>query len=436
MTKQTNAADVSPANDKTIEHETPTDYRVRFAVGTSIFFEGDTRDHVYIVESGAVELSTELKGERLPLVTLGAGEVFGEMALMGPGKRTASATATEDTELFVIPRDMIIGRLHNADPLIGLLMSLLIDRYRKTRHQSIEDALGRDVVPHFSPVGDAQDDAPFIQSWMAQKEVALKELKTAQEIRTAIKKNEFVPFIQPIVTLPEGKLVGFESLIRWEHPERGLVPPFEFIPVAERTNCVQELDMLMLRHACRVVPKINEAMSNPSVPVFISVNLSGVHFEKETIINDVREIMEDTGVNPAFIKLEITESALVNEPMVAEVALKELKALGFKIALDDFGTGYSSLSYLHTFSIDTIKIDRSFVQQIHDDAKSLNIVRAIVQLSKTFDLDIIAEGIEEKEEIFALNAIGCDMGQGYFFSRPMPVEDAFKFIESKHDAKR
>lgn len=408
-----------------------SDYRLVFDKGMQIFAEGDNRDHVYIVEQGEVELSTEVEGEKLPLVTLGPGEIFGEMALMGPGKRSASAYAAEQTELFIIPRDLIMGRLHGVDPLIGLLMSLLIDRYRDTRHQSINEALGRRDVPHFSPLDKGGHDTPFVKDWRAQKEVALKELKLAQEIQVAIERSEFVPFIQPIVTLPDEKLVGFESLIRWEHPERGLVPPFEFIPVAERTNCVQALDMLMLRHACELAPKINEAMGNPEKPVFISVNLSGVHFEKKDVVDEIRSIIKDTKVNPAFIKLEITESALVNEPMVAEKALTELKKLGVRIALDDFGTGYSSLGYLHTFSIDTIKIDRSFVQHIHSDPKSLNIVRAIVGLSKTFDLDIIAEGIESKDEIGVLNGIGCDMGQGYHFSRPMPVDDAFEFIKNR-----
>lgn len=425
---------MQPVNAETKSISASEDYKAMYRTDDVIFTQGDSRDHVYIIEHGAVELSLTDKDDKLPLATLGAGEIFGEMALMGPGTRTATAIAIEDTEVFVIPRDLIAGRLHGIDPLIGLLMSLLIDRYRKTRHQSVEQALGRDDVPHFSPLEDMEDiDTPFVKDWMVQKDIALKELKLAREIGQAVERQEFVPFIQPIVTLPDEQLVGFESLIRWEHPERGLVPPFEFIPVAERTNCVQDLDMLMLRHACELAPQLNEAMGNPAKPLFVSVNLSGVHFEKKDIVDEIKHILKDTAVNPAFIKLEITESALVNEPMVAEKALKELKKLGLKIALDDFGTGYSSLSYLHTFSIDTIKVDRSFVQQIHSDAKSLNIVRAIVGLSKTFDLDIIAEGIENKDEIIALNGIGCDMGQGYHFSRPMPVVEAFEYIKEKYE---
>jgi EAL domain-containing protein (putative c-di-GMP-specific phosphodiesterase class I) len=160
----------------------------------------------------------------------------------------------------------------------------------------------------------------------------------------------------------------------------------------------------------------------------VSVNLSGVHFDQEDFSSQIDSIIKESGVNPAQIVLEITESALMGSPAVAEKVLKDIRRLGLRVALDDFGTGYSSLGYLHRFSIDILKVDRSFVQDIHNNAKSLDVVRAIVSLSKTFNLKIIAEGIESEKEIYSLAGLGCDNGQGYYFSRPLPVDKAFEFV--------
>jgi EAL domain-containing protein (putative c-di-GMP-specific phosphodiesterase class I) len=402
--------------------------------GTVIFSENDTRDNAYIVERGEVEISTIRDGQRVALVRLGAGEVFGETALLGPGQRSATATTTEDTEVYTISPQILQGRIMQIDPLVGLLMSLLVNRYRRWRYVSPEDAavktiMGDESVRREEEVLDSVNRADdFLQDLEKQKQIALSELRMAQEISQAVIGNQFVPYLQPIVSLPERKVVGFEALIRWMHPEKGMIPPLDFIPVAERTQVVWDLDMLMLKHACDLLPRLQAATGKNGKKLYVSVNLSGVHFDSDTLATRVGEIVKSSGTDPSQIVLEITESALMGDPAVAEKALRELRALGLRVALDDFGTGYSSLGYLHRFEIDILKIDRTFVQAIQKNKKSLDVVRAIIFLAKTFGLDLVGEGIENDHEADSLAALGCGCGQGYLFSKPLPSEKAVEFV--------
>lgn len=401
--------------------------RTVYPKGSVIFREEDLRDNAYIVESGVVEITTTRNGKQVPLVRLGKGEVFGETALLGDGPRSATAIAVEDTEVFTISPRLLRDRVMGLDPLVGLLMSLLVNRYRQWRFVSPEVAENIGAVTNDTDDGNGVLGADFLQDLQQQKNTALDELRMSQEIIRAIDNREFVPYLQPIVTLPDQKLVGFEALIRWQHPERGMVAPNSFIAVAERTQVVRTLDMLMLRYVCEILPDLQKTAGDD---VYVTVNLSGAYFDDNTIVDDIRRVLHDTAANPAHIVVEVTESALMNEPAVAEQVLAEIKALGLRIALDDFGTGYSSLGYLHRFPIDILKIDRTFVRDIDSNRKSLDVVRAIVSLARTFNLKIVGEGIEDGSQIEALAAIGCDYGQGYFFSKPVPVSAAHDFIRT------
>lgn len=399
--------------------------RTSFRKGDIIFREEDDRDNAYIIEGGMVEISTLRQGERKALVRLGKGEVFGETALLGDGKRSATAVAVEDTEVFLISPDFLRERIMHLDPLVGLLMSLLVSRYQQWRYKAVTG----DTEDMPAPQAQKSVDL-FMDDLQKQKETALNELRLAQEITQAIDNNQFSAFLQPIVTLPDQKLVGFESLIRWNHPTRGMVSPMEFVPVAERTNVVWDLDMMMLKRACEIVPQLQKMSGQNARKLYVSVNLSGAHFDNPNIAEEIGNILKSSAIDPAQVVFEITESALMGDPKVAEQVLVNVKNLGVRIALDDFGTGYSSLGYLHRFPIDILKIDRSFVQQIESNRKSLDIVRAIVSLAKTFNLSIVGEGIESDNEIFALSGIGCDYGQGYLFSKPMPAEKALEFVQA------
>lgn len=392
----------------------------RFGKGEHIFSIGDMRKNAYIIDHGEVSI---LDKDGNVLCVLKAGEIFGEMALVDVGVRTANAVASADTNAFVIPRKMIEQRMHGIDPMISLLIGLLIERYRVTRihmPESIREEGAEELVEKLNKSQTSEGLQTFLNT-QAFKETALHELSMEQELRQALMKKEFVPFLQPIVELPSRKIIGFEALIRWNHPERGIVGPFEFVPVAERTGVVQLLDMMMIEKACEALPDL---LSAAGYDIYVGVNLSGINFESTDMLSSIGNILKLYNTEPKHIRLEITESALIDDPQGAEDILKGLKDLGLKIALDDFGTGYSSLSYLHKFSIDTIKIDRAFIDKIDQNPKSLDIVRAIIGLAKTFKLETVAEGIERDEEAVAVGSLGCDRGQGYYFSKPVSVAEA------------
>ncbi len=393
----------------------------RFEEGEKIFSIGEVRKNAYIIDHGEVNI---LDKDGKVLCVLKAGDIFGEMALVDAGARTANAIAAKDTNAFVIPRKMIEKRMHGLDPMISLLIGLLIERYRVTRihmPESIREEGVEYLVEKLAKNQGTEELQTFLNT-QAYKETAMHELSMEQELRQALMKKEFVPFLQPIVELPSRKIIGFEALIRWNHPERGIVGPFEFVPVAERTGVVQLLDMMMIEKACEALPDLLAAAGHDDI--YVGVNLSGINFETTDMLSSIGNILKLYDTDPKHLRLEITESALIDDPQGAEEILKGLKDLGLKIALDDFGTGYSSLSYLHKFSIDTIKIDRAFVDKIDQNPKSLDIVRAIIGLAKTFKLETVAEGIERDEEAVAVGSLGCDRGQGYYFSKPVSIDEA------------
>jgi EAL domain-containing protein (putative c-di-GMP-specific phosphodiesterase class I) len=203
--------------------------------------------------------------------------------------------------------------------------------------------------------------------------------------------------------------------------------PNDFIPAAERTGIVQHLDRMMLDRACEILPQLRQ-LGSAAEKLFISVNMSGINFGVADVLQTVKNILAAHDADPACIKLEVTESALIGDPEAAENTLNDLRALGLETALDDFGTGYSSLSYLHRFAFDTIKIDRAFVMGLNEEgSRSVDIVRAVIALARNFGLSVVAEGVEEDEDAQILKALGCDMAQGYLYSKPLPVEDALAF---------
>ncbi|MCW5959553.1 MAG: EAL domain-containing protein [Pyrinomonadaceae bacterium] len=263
---------------------------------------------------------------------------------------------------------------------------------------------------------------------MHARAVTLLQLET--DLRYAIDRDELCAYYQPIIDLDSLVLTGFEALIRWNHPRRGLVPPGEFIPVSEETGLIVPITLWMLRSTCRQMVEWQK-LSTLNQSLVLSVNLSGKHFAHRDLVSQVHNIIVETGIAPQCLKLEITESAVMENAEMVTSMLKQLKALGIQLSIDDFGTGYSSLSYLHRFPIDTLKVDRSFVSTMENGTENGEIVRTIVGLAKTLGMNVIAEGIETIHQIHQLRILGCEYGQGYLFSRPVPSEEALKLIESR-----
>ncbi|MEH1840143.1 MAG: EAL domain-containing protein [Nostoc sp.] len=245
----------------------------------------------------------------------------------------------------------------------------------------------------------------------------LLELETA--LRNALlKQEEFRLEYQPIISLTSGKIIGFEALIRWHHPKRGLVSPQDFIPLAEETGMIVTIGQWVLYEACHQMHKWHKQFPN-SLSLTMSVNFSGKQITQPDVFKQVKHILQETGLNPGSLKLEITETLLMDNFELATTVLSQLTALNIELHMDDFGTGYSSLNYLHRLPIKTLKIDRSFVSNIGSRGENLEIVRAIVTLAHNLDMSVTAEGIETVEQLAQLKALQCDYGQGYFFLAPM-----------------
>ena len=246
-------------------------------------------------------------------------------------------------------------------------------------------------------------------------ERAMAALRIENELRRALERGELRVHYQPIVELSSSKILGVEALVRWEHRERGLVPPSEFIPLAEETGLVVPLGHWVLDEACRALSTLPERIT-------LSVNLSGRQLLQPEFCTELKEMLARCRIDPSRLRLELTESMLIGNGAAAIAALTQLRGTGVRLCIDDFGTGYSSLSYLHELPIDSLKIDRSFVGAMGDDERKIKIVQSILVLGKALGIDVVAEGVETQEQVDVLRRLGCERAQGYFFARPVPLE--------------
>ena len=259
-------------------------------------------------------------------------------------------------------------------------------------------------------------------------EKLLKRLKLENKLRKALRNDEFLLHYQPQVDIAIGKVVGIEALVRWQNPEEGLIFPGEFIPVAEETGLIVPLGEWVLRAACRQ----NRMWQDEGLKrMTVSVNISMRQFRQKDFVSTVARILEETGLEPKYLELELTESVIMGDAEVIIKILQELKAMGIRLAIDDFGTGYSSLVYLKRMPIDMLKIDQSFVRDIVADPNDAAIIRATIQVARSLNLDFIAEGVETDEQLEMLRGLGCYKMQGYLFSRPLPPQGVMGFLRKE-----
>ncbi len=256
---------------------------------------------------------------------------------------------------------------------------------------------------------------------------AVDRMETEAEIRGGIERGEFIVFYQPKIAFDTGEIMGFEALLRWNHPTRGLIGPARFIPIAEETGLIVPLGYWILREACVQTAAWQRTCASESLT--ISVNISSRQFTESDLISRIAEIVQESGIHPGTLDLEITESIVMQNPDAASAILLKIKDLGIKLSMDDFGTGYSSLSYLQRFPFDTIKIDRSFVSALESPDKSRELVKTIVTLAHNFNMTVVAEGVETDSQSTELKAMGCQQAQGYLFSRPVDAVAAGSLIE-------
>ena len=303
---------------------------------------------------------------------------------------------------------------------IGIAMS-------ETGYERPEDMLrDADIAMYRAKARGGASHEVFDRS-MHSRAVDLLRMET--ELRRAIERHEFQVYYQPVVSLDTGHISGFEALIRWNHPERGLVPPIEFIRMSEETGMIIEIDRYVLREACRQLKDWRSRIPGTET-LSVSVNLSVKQFSRSDLADHVRSAVNEFGLEPSALRLEITETVLLDSTPAATGQIEQLSSEGFRIYLDDFGTGYSSLSYLHRFPVDTLKIDRSFVMGMKADGGGREIVRTIVALAQNLDLHVIAEGVETALQRDALRELQCEFAQGYMFSKPVDATKAEGMLRS------
>ncbi|MFQ5484077.1 MAG: EAL domain-containing protein [Desulfobacterales bacterium] len=397
-----------------------------FLRGSKIFRDGEPGNCAYLIEKGSVEISSHRKGKKIVLATLSEGELLGEMALIDNSVRSATATALEETEVVVISLDYLKNKFDQADPMLKLLLNVILGRFRATQRKLLGQATDKECF--------AAETASGIENQIYKKdqERVITDLRFKKELEHALIHKEFELHYQPIIALNDGSISSFEALIRWNHPIRGLIPPNQFVGFAEETGLITPIGIWVFQEACNALNSFHARHSPKDrqlPPIAVSVNASTRQLFEPEFIEKIPSVLQKTGIDPKYIHLEITETLLMENPDLATITLNKIKEMGIKLVIDDFGTGYSSLSYLHRFPIQTLKIDRSFVITMLENTGSMEIVRAVAGLAHNLGIEIIAEGVETREQLSQVCDLKCDYAQGYHFSRPIPISVALKLLE-------
>jgi EAL domain-containing protein (putative c-di-GMP-specific phosphodiesterase class I)/CRP-like cAMP-binding protein len=383
--------------------------------GDVIIKQGDKGESAYIIEKGRVEIVIEkANGLYHSVGTRGAGTIIGEMALVDNEPRIATVKALEECSLLEITKSDFLRRLKSADPVIQMISQVILTRYR--------DTLTRAAILKETSAYPTPED---LERGYLENTNAVESIVIANEFRAAIGTEQLSLHYQPIINLKSGMIDGFEALMRWNHPEKGNISPAVFIPIAEDSGLIVEASRWALREACRALRRM-EGRVGLERDLFMSVNFSSTDFAEENFLDQLYTILSETDIEPHKVHLEITERLLMDQPQNAKDTLTLCRKAGLGISIDDFGTGYSSLSYLHYYPINTLKIDQSFIRNMHEDKGSLELVKSIIALGTNMNMKIIAEGVETQEDATALNEMGCDHAQGYYFSRPESEKDITK----------
>jgi diguanylate cyclase (GGDEF)-like protein/PAS domain S-box-containing protein len=378
--------------------------------------------------------------DRFKIINDSLGHDFGDQLLCAVAQRLLENVREADTVARLGGDEFVILLAEVAEVEdVGLIARKILDNLSRpyqigNREIIITASLGISLYPNDSDNGALlirnadiamyrakRDDRSNFCFYTAEMNKHIQEtLDLEGELRHALERQEFSLHYQPKVDLSSGCVIGCEALVRWRHPQRGLVSPADFIPLAEETGLIVPLGAWVMKEACQQA-RDWQAMGLPSIGV--AVNLSSRQFRKGDLPQVVREILQETGLEPRLLELELTESIVMDNPAKAEQTMRILKEMGVKLSLDDFGTGYSSLNYLRRFPVDSLKIDRSFIRDVATDPSGASVVTSIIDIAHNLGLTAVSEGVETREQLAFLVDRSCDMFQGYLFSKPLPAED-------------
>jgi diguanylate cyclase (GGDEF)-like protein len=375
--------------------------------------------------------------DRFKVINEGLGHGVGDQLLIAVGKRLSSCLRPSDTVARVAGDEFVILVEEIAEPadarkvgdrLLNELRAPFVVGGREVfsgcsigiacgnaGYAFPEDIL-RDADTALSRA-KALGRGRWVEFDPSMHDRAVELLQLETDLRRALERGELRLHYQPVVSLTTGQITGAEALVRWQHPQRGLIAPASFIPLAEETGLIIGIGEWVLRTACRQAKSWQQTRGLPELE--IGVNLSSKQFQLPGLVGLVGSVLSETGLSPRCLRLEVTESLLMSREPHIEDAMTGLRAMGVRIDLDDFGTGYSSLSYLHQFPIDTLKIDRSFIQRMGETEEGLEIVHTILALAKSLDMEVVAEGVETEHQLRTLRQMQCAYAQGYHLSRPL-----------------
>lgn len=383
-----------------------------FKVGEIIFRQGDPGSCAYIIESGLVQISVRKNGEDFPLVILGEGEIFGEMAILDCLPRSATAKVIETCRLSVISQESLVARIQASDPIVRLLVSMFIRRAR-----------------NMSGLGPAVSDSSHLEKFDStgkHDKEALDQVRFEAEINLGFSRNEFVMNYQPIVDLKTSLTTGYEALIRWNSPSLGMVSPDRFIGIIEESALMIPVGRWIIEQSLNDLIKLENKIQRP---ITMSINISPRQFADPGFIEHLEQSRKWRKLKSSQIRLEITEKMFLSGAAAIGV-IEQCRKLGYRISLDDFGTGYSSIAYLRELQLDVLKVDQSFTRSVLNDRKARSITQAIISLAAALGLDCIVEGVENIDTAKMLLKMGCKYGQGYLFGKAQSVD----FYQSQKNA--
>ncbi len=381
--------------------------RAEFNAGQAIFREGDAPDVAYLVEAGEVVVSANRDGQSVILAVLKAGDLLGEMAVIDDAPRTASATARTACILMRIDRAAIAERLETTDPIIRGLLEGQIRRYRAglAAMQGIAIPPARPLPTSFGP---------------SAERTSIDKFRLESDLREALATGELDVSFQPLLEIAADRIAGYEALVRWPHPERGAISPIEFITLAEETSLINPVGEYVLNRAIGALSRLADAEVDP-LP-FIAINVSPKQLMESDLLNRTVDRSRAAGVPVNRIKLEITESRMVDYPTV-QALLVRCHREGIQVSLDDFGTGFSNLGHLHALEFDTVKVDQAFARHMMSSRRAMALAKSIIAMIHSLDADVVVEGVETEAQLEVLRELGCRYAQGYLIGRPQPLGD-------------